>query len=1280
MTTKVKILSTTSDYDSTLEIDANDFILRSKLDKSLKDYSITESFLRLLKPSKSQSLLKYSEDMSFTLLLRELLLFDLVFPIVIYPITQNEQRKLDTKMNLLKIRTPKIIYAISISGIIIKIPEDTIIYIIGLSINITRKPLDILSDILREPNILPYNIYSNYYSINELISNNSSANYLPSGLKITNNKISNKLQKNGTYMYYFENLNDTKQIKLDLLKFYRQINDSLKYLLYNSLIYNIKSLNESNEHIFEYKRYNNSLELIKKEYSKLYKVVDLLNKNGIITCTYESLLDTFLVIDHINGTNEYINYIVNGDIKVIEQKISELIISKHQYEIDLSENIERGKKLLLSKTYENIIERKLGHKKILQLKNVISRGQPIAIFNELTQQEQKILDITMKLENSRNESYSTNKCPHVEVYKQLYRANTIKDQEIILKELGGYFSNPKELSEFIKCKLCKLDIICPHALMRFKLTNESPNEIRDKLSIFVTNEFKLDNIYVVYCKICGGYLSKSFGMEVNVGNFSGSILSDYIKHIKYIGYYFSNFLVFETFLNPHTFVNIITKYTIPFLDSIDKDILRWRNKKIKLDQDIKIKIYLNIVVYALILYLLVNDQFIDHLYIRGKKLYGLNRHKEYSSYIFVKLNNSIKYLLETVMEEQKIKERITLGPDFILKKYNDYYKVILNFAKTKRLNFDFGTNSKIELLNYLINTNPVYYYSRQMYLLDNPENINKKMSSNELIKEFEMIMGTSLTEIMKNKQINYSKLYSIKSKLSNNKFIEQAVNTHLVNTWVGGGPKIKNNKKRKLKFYWALGGKVESKSKPKIKKIESKPKKEISNTEITKNYFIETYNLYLKYISEVATSIDPTLRSKYETDLRLYKKAEANYRIQRYHSKPHASLNIIKKITETIDFNYYNNSLNSVYDLNGNRHKWSIYIYDNGSEYTKLEIIKNINLIRDLRIKDRRCSECDILYSEISKLDYKKIEEAINNNYEINKLYNFYINQCPISISHKYDNGKCKSCGFYLNMSKEDRKNYYNKYIENYNSFIQIKPVSPTFVIESEKIIIKDIDWKYDHSVVLKISNEYKLNINALENIGLSERLDYNDVLTDNFQKEEIESIENIQIVVLETYIRELLINYSTIRNINKKIKIPQWVQIILDNIKFPLNLLIKIEILLTPVGKDFIEILRGIKNKVEPNNVKKYLLEYLCKTILTFKNFESKNEEINKLMNEFANYSINRIIDTEKYLSRKSTEFVDTDIADDYQDIDIKDSKFDPFSYEHIDYDGSNDPNIGVS
>jgi hypothetical protein len=1305
--TKVKILETTK-TDGQFLLDSD---LRRLLEPKIGEYKIVDSIIRLSKHSQYDTLYKnglinIERGGSISLVIRDLLLIDNIIPIVMYSSSANELKKLESQLSFLKVRAPKGIYAITISGAIIKVPYDTLIYVVGLAVSTSRHPIESFMNIL---DIGKYSFadHTSNLPIKALLDDRFTSNFLPVGITHTNNKVANKLEKNDIHMYYFEDLDNTNKIKETLNKFIVQVNVSLKYLLYNSDIYSYSTLNLGDEYLFELPQAKYTPEYVKKDYPKLFNILDKLASNGIISTNYESTLGSFMYLNKLNLLDTFIDYISNDNNKIVDFKISQLLNSIEHTNESNHQNVLNIKKQLLCKTYENIIESKFGNKRFLELKDTIAQGQPELIYNALSSQEKKIVDVTIKMENDFYQKYTTNKCPHVTVYNKLFRSRSLTERDSVLKELETFMAKGKNMEsrkthpEMITCKLCKLNIICPHVIERLHLERESYDTIRNALTKYATEKMSRDSMYVVFCQVCGGYLSKTIAPEINIGNFSDDILQQYITYIRAETYNFSGSLTFETFLNANGLVNLVVRYISPFINDIDKDILKWSNKKIKVTEEMKIKIYIAIMTYSLILYLLVNEQFIDHVHIRGKKIIGPRRHKEYSSFIFSKLMNAIGRLFGDTKTQ-------IMNSEFVLKKFNDYFMIINNFTKTRKIVFSQANMSKIELIKHITTLDPVYNYTRMMYLMYNSTNkrplIGVRLTSNELKSEFETILGkTTLSK--KGTDIDfYSHIYkpsdSKEDLLQRQKFLEYSVNLKnpdiLVRTWLGGSSSAKQKNKR-IKFYFNLssksvnkvGGKVQQDKNIKI--VESK----VGNlNDIYYGYLKESYHVYRKYMTQILkilnnfeSSNDSDIVESYNTELSIVKKAEANLRLSRIMTKPHCNVDVmVKDLRSQLNQDYFNNNLRYVYDENGMKHHWNIYVYDNKSELTKSKIAKDVSQIKDHKIVDIRCSVCNMLYSEVDKIDTEKIKQSVNNISEINKLYNFYIYRCPESGNHVFKDTNCEKCGFSLTFNLKDKINYYNKYKNKYTTESTMKDTSSKFSLKYTTIAeIKDINWKYDHSIVLKLVNTYKLNINSLEYIGLSERKNYDDILSGNIEKPD--ELISIQLVALETYIRSIIIDYNTLKYAARHVNIPNNIQKLFDSIDFPLDLIVKLPKILPSITNEFHSKWNYIKTTVDNHSARLFLMEFLCRTIMTLKEFKfsgavdstqkefkADNDPVTKLVVLFADTQLEKIINTEKYLCRKVTDFVDTEIADDFDEIVISDKKFNPFSFENFDYDGSNE------
>ena len=100
-------------------------------------------------------------------------------------------------------------------------------------------------------------------------------------------------------------------------------------------------------------------------------------------------------------------------------------------------NIQKG---LLCKTYENIIQDKLGRKRHLELSPVIALGQPDLILQSLSASERKIIEVATNMENNTYKKYTSNKCDHLQLLKRLDFAKYNNERSLSFKNLRNLWT------------------------------------------------------------------------------------------------------------------------------------------------------------------------------------------------------------------------------------------------------------------------------------------------------------------------------------------------------------------------------------------------------------------------------------------------------------------------------------------------------------------------------------------------------------------------------------------------------------------------------------------------------------------------------------------------------------------------------------------------------------------------------------------------------------------------------------------------------------------------
>ena len=440
-----------------------------------------------------------------------------------------------------------------------------------------------------------------------------------------------------------------------------------------------------------------------------------------------------------------------------------------------------------------------------------------------------------------------------------------------------------------------------------------------------------------------------------------------------------------------------------------------------------------------------------------------------------------------------------------------------------------------------------------------------------------------------------------------------------------------------------------------------------------------------------------------------------------------------------------NISITELYDEEGLRHKWDIYCYENGEDLTINQIDENINTnfinlyksdanaiaanksdananksdananksnanVNKNKNKNKsdayamaemaainvlidvKCSVCGIKKSKCKVLDEEKTKKALKINSEIGSFFTFYQSRCPLKDLHIWKNGSCTKCNinvnFFTNLLSKESKEFYKKYNINFinDKFIienNNKIVIKNKVIEN-KIIVKSINLlnKPDYSIIIKLAKFAKTTVSAIESIGCTEQLKYEQIKNDKIKI----PILDINIFSTVAEVRYFLVIYSCLKNIHK---IPHIeLLLILQKSDVPKHEYVNLKEILPEIGTDFYQLLKQIED--ESNEQKhKFIIQKLGEYILTLASFSNSNSKdinwISLLCVNFSKFIINTILLNQKLLSTPMafnwaifTNDADDDILDQVGDVG-EDIEMPPdedliYSGENLDYDISED------
>lgn len=103
--------------------------------------------------------------------------------------------------------------------------------------------------------------------------------------------------------------------------------------------------------------------------------------------------------------------------------------------------------------------------------------------------------------------------------------------------------------------------------------------------------------------------------------------------------------------------------------------------------------------------------------------------------------------------------------------------------------------------------------------------------------------------------------------------------------------------------------------------------------------------------------------------------------------------------------------ITTIYDEDGNRHTWDIFVYQ--SKNKRIELTRAQAARRDAGATYRatKCSTCGVVLGETDKLDLAKTADSLRIKSAISRLLGMYNARCPEGGLHAFADGQCTQCG-----------------------------------------------------------------------------------------------------------------------------------------------------------------------------------------------------------------------------------------------------------------------------
>ena len=861
--------------------------------------------------------------------------------------------------------------------------------------------------------------------------------------------------------------------------------------------------------------------------------------------------------------------------------------------------------------YRAIIKKKFGSKRLSEIDYALNLQSTLLISAE------NILGLLTKAERTPvaqeyndNEKYlealANNKCGHVKLYKQFRREKNNNTLAKIYTDLKKYFQHTNKNQSAITCKECKFDIMCPHVrdLTELDLAGKTFIEVKSKLSKYISAAGVRQQYF---CKICGELLVSSHAsgiafmdtpqssMDEELKNFMWGEMVIVMKYIKII-----------PAIKPSKLITAMRDACYQYIFDIEKQIIKSKTSSADEIKEKK-RLFITIFAFAYIIHFIQSNR--GMVEFRNLKIVSKNP-------IVDMIKHSISIIL--IARNVSIREIPGMTTEIIKNKLVDAYKTI----STGGRNIVIQSDETEDLVTTLL-MDPVYNYLYTINRLNSALN-GKKIRQNKFdrVDSIDKVLGKSLSTIEKTTDVF------------------SAANVNLTPVWkISEFHRIINEKPNELLSdkVWrtAYTGYIADSYKLFMEKIK--------------------YRLYQELVYMAMSAKKVNTDDIFEVSLRdPFKKYQAKYKDLRRLEKilfRKRALILAKNYCEydrTPFKQIRNSSITRIYDENGLRHKWDIYITDDGKTLTARDIAKDTESGKHFKstIVDKKCTKCGILFSSCDKLDVNKIHNAINSNYTIKNFFQFYEHRCPENGGHDYIEGssKCTKCKYVVgmneNITSQDSMNYYREYRNVYESERE-EIIAANTVVEAPKPQIekkKDYtevyaEWTFNFNIVLELSNKLKIVPRLISALGATEHQDYMDIVSGSFIPLEPETRNDTRIFVLDSHIKNLFTEYNQLRYFHKLVKPTTILTQIVDASGINKHRIAELSKQLPDVYHDYNTKFNYFHKNKKPNDILSFEIQSLCEICLEIWNHADKDTE--KMRHDFVEYYVKKIIRADELFSR---------------------------------------------
>jgi len=312
-----------------------------------------------------------------------------------------------------------------------------------------------------------------------------------------------------------------------------------------------------------------------------------------------------------------------------------------------------------------------------------------------------------------------------------------------------------------------------------------------------------------------------------------------------------------------------------------------------------------------------------------------------------------------------------------------------------------------------------------------------------------------------------------------------------------------------------------------------------------------------------------------------------------------------------------------------------------------------------LKLIDERCKRCGNLIR--SAKSSEKSDKSLNSMFkkidDVLALYQYFETRCPEGDLHDIKNNICSKCGLKTDIQQRTADDYYNKYLSTFKKVEREKQsisISSLKQVQATKEVTKiqeatytaendiNTNYKFGLQKTAEWSQISDIKYNILSNLGLSEKIEYNDIekavvnpvkQLDDLLNPIVRGTYQTQALKIKGYILQILREYNMLMNYQNIVDIPLELKEILDIQK-------KVEIVnlqtsMPQFGSEFIDLDNKYKFTLASHNYANFLMEYLASIIIRI--YNDSHEKYKPMAKMLVKYFTANIIMQEKLFSKAS-------------------------------------------